>query len=779
MRTLMTPTLRVSLGLLSITMSLVFVACSFGLLPTEHKAALEARARISENLAIQLAGLASRNDEAAIKDTIGAVLARNSDVLSIAIRGPDEKLLVDSGTHQTLWREPEDGKSTDSFVQVPLLDGDVPKGKIEFVFRPLAEAPTALHVPREILGFMAFIGVAGFIGYYLILSRVLRELDPGRAIPERVKAAFDTLAEGVLILDDSARIVLVNDAFEQNVHGKSDSLIGSDADELPWVLEGPAAPDTPLPWQTAMRDAKPVLGVPASIHSRVEGELHLIINATPITEGGGVVRGAIVTFDDVSALHHTNEQLNSSINELHLSQIKIAEQNRQLQILASCDPLTGCLNRRTFFAEAELMLRDALRLRQPMSFLMLDADHFKSVNDRFGHAVGDAVLVGLVGVMKRVCGQRGLIGRYGGEEFCIAVVGLSEQDIEGLAERLRIAVSDADTWLPNGERVTVSIGIASIGFGCQMADLVKRADSALYTAKATGRNRYVNWRDLPSSTGLSEKLRIAVRDRKLHCEFQPKVDIGNQRVVGFETLVRWHEDRGETHSPAELVRLAIEAGLIGEITRFVLHTAIRSVGALDAAFGAQTTISVNVSAKLANDLDFMLQFSQVIRDSGIADRIILELTEESFITKGNFQSTIVPLLHEAGVRISIDDFGTGYSSLSALADIMADEIKIDRSFVSGIHERPRSQSILRAINSLARSLNMNIVAEGVEKFEELAYLQAATSIRQVQGFYFSKPFRLEDINSAKNLFAPGLRHNPVDAGRVLPARDASPTRAQI
>ena len=246
-----------------------------------------------------------------------------------------------------------------------------------------------------------------------------------------------------------------------------------------------------------------------------------------------------------------------------------------------------------------------------------------------------------------------------------------------------------------------------------------------------------------------QRLRLAVRDRKFCCAFQPKVDIFGRRVVGFEALVRWRDDDGEIHLPDEFIGLAVELGLIDQITNFVLDIVIKSVDRLDAAFGSGTTISINVAATLANDLEFMLPFTRAIGDSKVPDRIILELTEDSFIPKGAFQTVIVPILRGIGIRVSIDDFGTGYSSLSALADITADEIKVDRSFISDIHRRPRNQSILRAINSLGYALNMTIVAEGVETFEELAYLQAATSIRQAQGFYFSEPFYLEDMSGAE------------------------------
>ena len=944
-----TPTLQITIGLLSLTISLILIAYSFGLVPSENNAALEARARISENLAVQLANLAGRNDVVAIKETVETVLSRNGDILSIAIRNAEGKLLVDTGSHDAHWLEPIDGKSTATRVLVPLWDANVPKGRIEIAFRPFETGGDVFGIPRAMMTFVGFIGIAGLAGYYFILKRSLRELDPSRAIPERVKAAFDTLAEGILIMDESEFVLLSNDAFVKDIYPTPKSLLGINASMLPWVLGDGATPASDLPWRTAVREEKPVLSVPMSIRDPFGEEHKLMVNATRIVDGRGVVRGVIATFDDVTVLHRTNNQLSNSIDELQASQFTISEQNKQLLLLASSDPLTGCLNRRTFFAEAELKLQDTRSQGRPMSFLMLDADHFKSVNDRFGHMVGDQVLIGLADIMKRMCSDRGLVGRYGGEEFCIALTELGEQEVERLAEQIRRAVANVATLLPNGEPVTISIGIASLTDAhCEIADLVKRADEALYAAKTTGRNRFVNWSRMPSlpltpksqpaaqsgqrvegalppvpdelkavlkrndeptgspqpdavlaridamiqedggtrcfaiaridvdnleyfddrygpdvcdallekisqriksklrrsdklgrlgtgefvllfdpfeskeeiepiaerilaeleqpfligelelfcscrigvsvypehgrsyealrrnadsamlrarrspkgetvffdsgmtqaaaeRTEVEQRLRLAIRDRSFCCAFQPKVDLSRRRVVGFEALVRLRGDDGKIHQPEEFIGLAVELGLIDQITSLVLEMVLDSVDRLDTAFGPATTVSINIAAALANDLEFMLRFVNLIRESKFSNRIVLELTEDSFITRGIFQTVMIPMLREIGVRVSIDDFGTGYSSLSVLADITADEIKIDRSFISGIHQRPRNQSILRAINSLGHALNMTIVAEGVESFEEVAYLQAATSIRYAQGFYFSEPLYLEDM----------------------------------
>jgi diguanylate cyclase (GGDEF)-like protein/PAS domain S-box-containing protein len=504
MRRLLTPTLQLSFGLLSLTLSLILIAYSIGLFPSEDGAAIEVRAKVSENLAIQLASLAGHNDAVAIKDTIASIAGRNKDILSIAIRGADGQVLVASENHASQWSEPADGKSTATHIQVPLLNAETPGGKIEIAFRPLAAAPNVLGLSRAMVGLICFMVGAGFPGFYFVLKRALRELDPSRAIPERVKAAFDTLAEGVLIMDEREFIVLANDAFVKNIYD-GEALLGTSVNELPWVQPDDVSVVPQFPWRAALHHADPVLGMPMSLCGRSGDRRWLLVNSTRIVDGKGVVRGLIATFDDVTVLHQTNEQLKLSIDQLHLSQRKISEQNQQLNILASSDPLTGCLNRRSFFMEAELALQNAHGLRQQLSLLMLDVDHFKTINDRFGHVVGDEVLVGLVDVLKRTCRAWDLIGRYGGEEFCVVVLGLVEPEVQKLAERIRLAVTDVATWLPDGGRITISVGIASLGGErCAVADLVGRADEALYAAKTTGRNRVVNWHTMPVRAAASK-----------------------------------------------------------------------------------------------------------------------------------------------------------------------------------------------------------------------------------------------------------------------------------
>src|SRR5207302_4888172 len=247
---------------------------------------------------------------------------------------------------------------------------------------------------------------------------------------------------------------------------------------------------------------------------------------------------------------------------------------------------------------------------------------------------------------------------------------------------------------------------------------------------------------------IEQSLRLAILEKRFCCAFQAKVDIRTEDIKGIEALVRLRDDEGVIQAPGTFINLAVELGLIDELTHLVLAEIVKSIDLINETFGADTTISINVAAKQAGNPEFMRSFAEALEATGYPRRFMIEVTEDAFVAKTHFQTEILPIFRRLGVGISIDDFGIGYSSLSALADITADEIKIDRSFITDIHKRPRSQGILRAIESLSEALGMTVIAEGLESFEELAYLQAATRIRYAQGFYFARPIFLEELRPA-------------------------------
>jgi c-di-GMP phosphodiesterase Gmr len=395
----------------------------------------------------------------------------------------------------------------------------------------------------------------------------------------------------------------------------------------------------------------------------------------------------------------------------------------------------------------------------------IDLDNFKHINDYYSHAIGDELLVKVAQRIADIVRETDMLARISGDEFVLLINPVDSdahiyEMIDGLLQKLKQPFQ-----IEGFEMFTsASIGVSFYPeHGRNYEELRRNADSAMYRAKS-GTKGAAAFYDLKmgetvtARMELEQRLRLAIRDCQFCCAFQPKIDIRSQEVVGFETLVRWRDSNQEIQPPSSFIGLATELGLIDPITRFVLAESIRSLDLLDDAFGPGKTIAINVAAKQAGDFNFMRAFGDTLKESRCADRFIVEVTEDAFIAKNQFQAEVLPMLRDIGVRVSIDDFGTGYSSLSVLADITADEIKIDRSFITDIHQRPRSQSILKAIESVSYALGMSVVAEGVETFEELAYLLGATRIRYAQGYHFAKPFFLED----------GVKTSGVDGnGRVI------------
>jgi cyclic di-GMP phosphodiesterase Gmr len=458
------------------------------------------------------------------------------------------------------------------------------------------------------------------------------------------------------------------------------------------------------------------------------------------------------------------------------SAIDITEQKqveRELVQRAHIDELTGLPGRILIQEHVEAIIRhDEGDLRFALAFI--DLDNFKHVNDYYSHAIGDALLVKIGQRIARLLRPGDKLARISGDEFVLLLDPIENDDqckaiLDGILKDLKqpFHIDSFEVFS------SCSIGVSIYPEHGRRYELLRRnADSAMYRAKNVAKGDAIFFdrkmgQAMTAQMEAEQRLRLAIRDHRFCCAFQPKVDIRAHQVVGFETLVRWRDDNGENHLPGEFIGLAVELGLINPITNIVLAEALSSIDRLDAAFGADTTISVNIAARQASDVEFMQSVVQSLRDSGRGNRIIIELTEEALLAKSKFQTEILPILREIGVRVSIDDFGAGYSSLGELADITADELKIDRSFISGIHERPRNQSILRAIDSLGHALDMTIVAEGVETYEELAYLLAATRIRYAQGFYFSKPMYLDDLNGEQSIDL---------AGRVVEAARAQPEK---
>jgi len=425
----------------------------------------------------------------------------------------------------------------------------------------------------------------------------------------------------------------------------------------------------------------------------------------------------------------------------------------QLFRAAYYDELTGLPMRRVIEHRANELMKRGATARFALAFF--DLDNFKYINDYYGHATGDAMLVELARRIGRDLRDSDLLARISGDEFLLLLHPIER--IEEVAEFIQSLLHrlNAPFFIDGAEVFTsASIGVSlHPEHGASYDMLRQNADLAMYSVKNSGKGALAFFDSSMEHAALvrmkvEQSLRLAILEKRFCCAFQAKVDIRTEEIKGIEALVRLRDNDGVIQAPGGFVNLAVELGLIDELTFLVLAEIVKSIDLINETFGPQATISINVAAKQAANLDFMRPFAQALAATGFPRRFMVEVTEDAFITKSHFQDQILPLLREIGVGISIDDFGIGYSSLSALADITADEIKIDRSFITDIHKRPRSQGILRAIESLGEALGMTVIAEGIESFEELAYLQAATRIRYAQGFYFSRPIFLEELKPA-------------------------------
>jgi cyclic di-GMP phosphodiesterase Gmr len=418
------------------------------------------------------------------------------------------------------------------------------------------------------------------------------------------------------------------------------------------------------------------------------------------------------------------------------------------------DELTGLPTRRVIEHRVNTLLaHDGVQDHFALAFL--DVDNFKHINDYYGHGIGDALLIEMAKRLGMDLRESDILSRISGDEFMLLLNPIQNEAevaeyIHFMLQRLK-----APFFIDESEIfASTSVGVSLFPEHGKSYDVLRQnADIAMYRVKNGSKGAAAFFdasmeREALARMKIEQSLRLAILEKRFCCAFQPKVDIRTKEVKGIEALVRLRDDEGVIQAPGTFINLAVELGLIDELTHLVLAEIVKSIDLINETFGPTTTISINVAAKQAGKPEFMRPFAQALEATGFPKRFMIEVTEDAFVTKTHFQDEILPIFRKLGVGISIDDFGIGYSSLSALADITADEIKIDRSFITDIHNRPRSQGILRAIESLSEALGMTVIAEGIETFEELAYLQAATKIRYAQGYYFSRPIFLEDLKPA-------------------------------
>jgi len=430
------------------------------------------------------------------------------------------------------------------------------------------------------------------------------------------------------------------------------------------------------------------------------------------------------------------------------SRTKLEQANRDNIRLANRDSLTGLNNRRQFFARLEEAFEEARAKGRNLAVGIVDLDGFKPVNDLYGHAVGDALLMEIGQCLTKLAGEDIHVARLGGDEFALIFLDYSgDADLleksEALCTALREPIVLADATI----RITASIGLAAFPQTAGHAnELYERADYALYSGKRSRRGHATLFTDehvkqIARSTRLEQALRDADLEREITVFFQPIAEVRTGKVVAFEALARWTSPVLGAVSPALFIPVAERAGLVDRLTRILLKKALEAAS----KWPADVRLSFNLSTHDISSSEGVMRIVGILSSSGIhPERVDFEITETAMMYDFERAKAAIETLRTMGCGIALDDFGTGYSSLTQIHALPLTRIKIDRRFVSGIDTSPASYKIVKSLLSLSHDMGLGCVIEGVETDEEMETL-ARLGARLIQGFHLSPPVPEADI----------------------------------
>lgn len=537
---------RISLALVGALIGVLLTSYSLRFFPDDEEQRMIARKTVCENVAVQCCLAAQRNDASMLQAVLDALRSRNPDIVSAGIRREGGKCAFSSGPHELHWND-EASDSRLSKSEVPIFSGKNRWGQLEVCYLE----PVGAFFDRISGTFraIAFIGCASFLAFVLYLKRMLQHLDPSAVVPDRVRQALDTLAEGVVIVDPKERIVLANRSFALHLGKASEEILGRRMRDLGLKSALQEAPKK-LPWQVSLDEGETQRGVLMSLRSADAEDRTFAVNTTPIVDAVGRSRGALATFDDVTNIERKNKELQNMLHLVKQSRDEINRQNEALTKMATCDALTGCYNRRHLFTQFEKLWSENHAGAGDIACIMLDIDHFKSVNDTHGHAKGDAVLQEVAARLQANVGPNDLLCRYGGEEFCVVLLGVSLDDAAAAAERLRAAIAGS----PIAElKITSSFGVTGGDHGArQPAELLEQADKSLYYSKHNGRNRVTKYTELPANFSVAEKKKPAE-------PATPSPDVPFHAVTALLTALLYRDSRTADHS-RRVADLAVAIG---------------------------------------------------------------------------------------------------------------------------------------------------------------------------------------------------------------------------
>jgi diguanylate cyclase (GGDEF)-like protein len=429
---------------------------------------------------------------------------------------------------------------------------------------------------------------------------------------------------------------------------------------------------------------------------------------------------------------------------------KLAEE--RVQFLAYYDALTGLPNRALLRDRLVKAFAAARRQKDKIALLFLDLDRFKDINDSLGHSVGDLLLQEVAERLKKWGREQDTVARLGGDEFLITLTHLKDvPDAAVAAERLMDAMTAEFVVQGHSINVSCSLGISIFPeHGADAETLIKNADAAMYSAKDGGRNNFqfftadMNAQVVERLT-LENSLRLALGKKELFLVYQPQMDIGSGRIIGLEALLRWQHPTLGLVPPDKFIQIAENSGMIVPIGEWVLRTACFQARKWQDEALPAVTMAVNVSALQFRQEGFCDLIKRVLYETGLAPQYLeLELTESLLLANAEVMLSVVHGLRAMGVTLAIDDFGTGYSNFASLRQFGVTKLKIDRSFIQDVAVKADDAAITTAIIRMAKSLNLKVIAEGVEDKAQMSFLRAH-HCDELQGYYFSKPLAVDKV----------------------------------
>ncbi len=497
-------TYKMALVLVALSVGPLLVAALIGITPVTDEALMNDRKTIAEQLAAACATTLEDGGNHRLDMRVDGFIQGRHQIRLVRITRFDGLEIYSNAGFKEVWTLTSGAESTLNEVRVPIMRNQKSWAEVELIFEPPLWYNRALN---RFIGFVLIALILNCFSFGAFLNRSLSVLEPNNAVPKRVRNTLDTIAGGVVVLDVKGRIMMANESFTKSLACKREKLVGSKLTTLPWRL----ANDSQAPWEVAIQERRRCEGTQVFLPLENGTERCFVANATPVFDANEKMAGSLVSFEDITALEEQRKSLVVAMSELANSKEEVREQNVMLTELASRDALTGAFNRRSLYEKLESAWKSIDQQPHGMISMMMDIDHFKKLNDRYGHAAGDTVLKDVTKLLQRVVGAQGIVARYGGEEFCIIATDCSIADGMRLAEEIRQAIN---VELATPYAVTTSLGVSStLNHPESISSLIEQADRALYGAKHGGRNQVKFWTiDIDSLEEDNKKKALAAQD---------------------------------------------------------------------------------------------------------------------------------------------------------------------------------------------------------------------------------------------------------------------------